>query len=394
MEVAKATIATILIALLCAISYRAGAKSKGTTCMVSKEGVSASQHYPFPNFKMVLTTSKDESNTCELIGNHSCDAVAKGELFLPEWFVREAVASFLVPCLYRHCLAFDIGANIGFVTSYMASLGASVTAIEPQPVLAAALQRTIENNCWQGRVQVHNAFISVDPNDKGKVRTEKTSALWNIATAHGDAKQDHSIFASPYYFLPEALLQAGHVDFIKLDIDSIEPVVVHKLYRLLSRKDFTFTTLIFEVNLAYNSGEGFSLVANAFRGFQIEFGYDIYKFNQHEQRHWFDSRGVDIYASGPHAYADSPFVEERFSQRFMRHLLWFRPQTSVKKWARNLQAGLMKRERELGKPHWTFTNSFLVTRERLMEPIRMEGYASQHPSAEGLAYHRSHRSSH
>jgi len=337
---------------------------------------------------MVLTsdtTATAASTRCELIGNLPCSAVAAGKLFLPEWFVLEAVGSFLVPCLYRHCTVFDLGANLGFVTAYMASLGAHVTAIEPQPNLASALQRTVVNNCWQQRVHVHNAFISLSAKDKGKQRTENFNAVWNVASAHGGGTKASHNFTSPYFMLTKALISAKHVDFIKLDIDSIEAQVVNKLYHLVNTHRFNFTTLIFEVNVG--AKDAIWLLAEAFLGFQ-RLGYNIYKFNQHEQRHWFDARGVDLYASGPKAYADSPFVEERFSQRFMRHLLWYRPETRRRRWERHLYDGMQKRAKELHKPFYEFTNSFLITREELLEPIPMETFSVEHPSAEGMAYHR------
>ena len=321
---------------------------------------------------MVLTSDKDpaaESSKCELIGKRDCNHVAQGKLFLPEWFVREAISSFLVPCLYRHCVAFDIGANLGFVTAYMASLGAHVTAIEPQPPMVSALRRTLENNCWQERVKVHNAFVSVHQRDIGKSRTENSSNLWSVDRD----RHEMSSFERPYLYLPEVFINARHADFIKLDIDSIEATVVHSLYKLVVSKKFTFNTLIFEVNLASEKGRGFVQVAEAFCGFQNDLGYDIYKLNQHEHRHWFDSKGVDGYSTkSAKAYSDSPFVEERFSQRFMRFLLWFKPQPEVKQWRENLLFGLEQRSKQIGVPFWHFTNSFLVTREQLLEPTNVE----------------------
>jgi FkbM family methyltransferase len=310
-----------------------------------------------------------------------CHLFSAGLLEYPEWFVRETVASFLVPCLYRKCVVLDLGANLGYVTSWMASLGAHVTAIEPQKDLVKALRSTLRVNCWEDRVSLHNAFVSWDEKNVGESRT--ATHLWR-ANNKAAVKTDH--FTAPYFVLPVELSKDSmrKIDFIKLDIDSFELEIIEFLESFMARTSFQFTTLLFEISPHGGHARGDRLGEVLCR-FQNKHGYNIYKMNQHEQRRWLNSKGVDVYSRHQEVYGDQPWLEDRFNQRFMRFLLYIKPEPSCEEWPKFINKGMKKRAREMnGKGQ--FTNSFLVTREELLEPVHMEPHGYRWPSPEANRY--------
>ena len=121
--------------------------------------------WPFPGrVKLVMETEegscnlyRDSSVCCDITGHRVDDFV--------ERHTTEALAAFLSGCARpgRTCHAADFGANNGWMTSYMLSLGAHVVSIEPQPDLAAAVNETALLNCWSDRSTVHNAFACAPP---------------------------------------------------------------------------------------------------------------------------------------------------------------------------------------------------------------------------------------
>jgi FkbM family methyltransferase len=68
----------------------------------------------------------------------------------------------------------------------MLSLGASVTAVEPQPDLARAARETVELNCWSGRAQVITGLVDAQPNTWGEFDLAATGMKGGRAAGRGE----------------------------------------------------------------------------------------------------------------------------------------------------------------------------------------------------------------
>ena len=136
--------------------------------------------WPFPrNVRLVMETVP---STCDFYANNPkfCGQFAADRTFEPEYHVREAIASFLVDCHRRRCDAVDLGANNGWFSALMLSLGAHVVSAEPQGDFAAAINETAALNCWSARSVVHNAFV-VAGSSGGELRPI-TRANWRAGS--------------------------------------------------------------------------------------------------------------------------------------------------------------------------------------------------------------------
>lgn len=102
--------------------------------------------------------------SCNLYGDTDvcCDMASPRVEEFVERHTTEVLASFLSDCTMRGtddvCHAADLGANNGWMTAYMLSLGAHVVSVEPQPDLAQAVRETAILNCWANKSIVFNSF--------------------------------------------------------------------------------------------------------------------------------------------------------------------------------------------------------------------------------------------
>ena len=127
------------------------------------------KHYPFPPIRLVMDpeAGSNRSRRCGLYWDRSCRKFSAGREYEPDYTMREVVGSFLVGCHGRTCAALDLGANNGWITAYMLSLGANVTAVEPQADLARAAADSVTLNCWGNRGRVLHAFVDAAPDARG-----------------------------------------------------------------------------------------------------------------------------------------------------------------------------------------------------------------------------------
>lgn len=103
------------------------------------------ERWPFPPIHLVM---ESQPGTCDMYkSSQACCAAASrfSDVFI-EARVREVIASFLTGCqrrtTSRPCLSLDLGANNGWMSAYMLSLGSHVVAVEPAPDLAMAVNDT------------------------------------------------------------------------------------------------------------------------------------------------------------------------------------------------------------------------------------------------------------
>ena len=119
------------------------------------------------------------------------------------------------------------------------------------------------------------------------------------------------------------LQEAKAIDFIKIDIDSFEIDLLRQALELISQGKISVTTFVVELR-----DPGFELLQTLFT-----LGYDVYLLNIHLENRWIDSKGWDVYRNFSGSVYPTGF-EERFAQRFLRHVIYIQPDVSRKFQAR------------------------------------------------------------
>ena len=142
------------------------------------------------------------------------------------------------------------------------------------------------------------------------------------------------------------LLQSRSVDFIKIDIDSFEIDLMRQALDLISQGKINVSTFVVELR-----GPGFDFLQTLFLA-----GYDAYFLNIHLEDRWIDPKGWDVYSNFTGSFYPAGF-EERFAQRFMRYVIFIRPDVTREDFQRISE----KRAKTGG------AFEFLITKENLLE---------------------------
>lgn len=335
-------------------------------------------HYPMPTLHMHL----GREAPCDVfVGGSaaSCrrftqSAYAREPLarscFEPEAETREVYHSVLYDCAERgECRVLDLGANVGFFVAYAAALGAElVVGVEPTPVYNEVLPRSVAAQC--GRADLVHAFITPDPAQRGRNATLGSA----FAPCHGRGpvgvtkprrKRPNTNPKVPFVVLEDLLNDYPfHWTLIKLDIDSIEGLVVQDLVRLLETGLLTFRTLLVEWGQRHGRPEDL-------RALQQRHGYDVYVLNTHVDRRHYDWRGHDVYAlhNGPDDELEAAVYEERWFALGVHMAYYVRPTNDTGVW-RRVSDGMRK-----GLWH-----SVLATRAPLYERSYPHPSAAKHPT--------------
>jgi len=330
---------------------------------IQKRAYAMKPFFPFSSFLMVLETRQ---GACDLVPVR-CQIFTAGLYHYPEYFVREAIASFVLSCGdpvnggQRQCIAYDLGSNIGYYTGYMASLGAKVVSVEPQIHLVQALNDTVSANCWDDQVTVIHGALSVNAEDDGKLLTLKQG--WSMTTPKGAG----DVMKVPAVVI-QKLFHDVDADFVKLDIDSIEPQVLLTLARMITAGNTKVQTIVVELSASNSDISG-----KALSQFQNTLGYDIYRLNHNLDSRFFDGKGHDIYSGYKSIGLDSNVYEERYHQRFMRYLQFVKPGRKHTEWKSILKG----REFPDG---FKAAGSLLITKVQLLEPVVEHTTAIHKPS--------------
>jgi FkbM family methyltransferase len=137
------------------------------------------------------------------------------------WAVQEtAVMAAIIATHvgYFGCHMFDVGAHIGYFGLMAASLGCSVTAVEPNPLHAALIRVAADTGGTGHRVKVIGRVVTNDPATHiafdGFRIVENYSAPVAGTAGIGDV--------APTVSLSELLLQQGSALFMKVDVEGHE----------------------------------------------------------------------------------------------------------------------------------------------------------------------------
>lgn len=343
--------------------------------------------YPLPEYwptGKISLVMEQRAATCDLYASSSicCDATRARAAVVIERPVREVIISFLSGCASRppsrRCLAADLGANNGWMTAFMLSLGANVLSVEPQPDLARAVAETVELNCWSNSSKVLNAFIH--PKPSGMLAANGTPWRWDVPqrSAHAQARRRAIWERAPLNDVPTMWLttalterrddiaakaaplpQPLHWDFLKLDGDGPENGWLSDVVKLVERRLVTVGAMVVEGNNRMKAGPLMRLQA---------LGFDVYRIGEiSDERRYITSRGWDGYsAPGTFGRLDrvrrlrrDDLEEELFGIRAMRNL--FRVRTPLNKTEWDVILTPVRR----AAPHFVLTTEPF---DRLREP--------------------------
>ncbi|KAJ3167391.1 hypothetical protein HDU88_002313 [Geranomyces variabilis] len=319
-------------------------------------------YFGLPSVPIVLET---ESGTCNLFESkgaarpHVCDQLTSKDHYEPDPHVREVFSSLLWDCHFRKCYTVDVGANIGYFTTWMATLGAEVTAIEPQKILYQALVKTVAVNCLN--VKVLNGYATADDSKRDATRLSDKTGF----RIKGPPPQEEDT-PEPLPFIPVYDYMKGRdVTLLKIDTDSVDGEMLDAALRGIESKEVIIESIVCE----FTGG-----TADHLRRFH-EAGYEIYKLNVHDDRRHFDEHGEDVISHFKDIKLE-PFLEE---YKFLRHI----------KLLYHLKVkGDMEVYKAVTTPRKPFegnggTTQFLITKVDLTEPTPIHYMNSPRPEGVG-----------
>ena len=136
-------------------------------------------------------------------------------------------------------IAFDIGANVGAFTCLMGSFGHTVHAFEPIPETFCRLKNNVKSNGLLGRANLNCLAVG---KEQGLVtfQTEEFGAATNrmIAPGGGEINSSTSTQVVAVTSLDDYCRSQniGRIDFVKLDVEGMEPYVLQGAKTLLQER--------------------------------------------------------------------------------------------------------------------------------------------------------------
>lgn len=272
--------------------------------------------------------------------------------------VREVLTSFLADCRSRPedspCWAADFGANNGWMSMTMLSLGANVISVEPASDFADAINKSAALNCWSHRSIVINAF-ACERKDRGPRSCMRSRKAWTGYRAGGGppAGLRNRLRETPGVTIGSILLSRGssltataetslslrngrseplHYDLLKLDGDGPEGGWMRAIDNLITKSMLSVDVITVEGN---------NLAAVTMRRFQRLHGYTIYRLQIGDPRRYIGPTGWD-----ERSPADTPMAslvhkgaqkrnaweKEIFGLRAMRQLFKASSNLTVEQW--------------------------------------------------------------
>lgn len=121
----------------------------------------------------------------------------------------------------------DIGSNIGYMSTFMASLGSHVVSIEPQFDLVEAFKKTVIVNGWRHRVRVAPGFATFD--DSLTSQTRGMGGAWRL-----NFGGKVTFWDAPYVDVGSFLKDETY-DFVKVDTDSVDGEILQGIIDMVKK---------------------------------------------------------------------------------------------------------------------------------------------------------------
>lgn len=317
--------------------------------------------WPYPPLHLVMESAPQ---SCDLYSQSDfCCKLSCGRHFEPEFHVREAIAAALAQCNRRgrQCTAVDLGANNGWMSLYMLSLGARVISAEMQPDLATALRRSVQLNCFERSSVVHNVRVAASD---GVPPKSAVAAGWRAGGHPGGRKALRHAPAVGTLAIGALLRPLREIDLIKMDADGPEGDWLLRIEELMASAALIVRNIIVECS---------GCSPEQLWRLQRHEGYDVFKLNMHDDRRFLDERGHDVYADWRSVGVDE--LEDWYGLRGIKHAYRVRRNTTLDGWQR-VFASQRAGASATGKP---FPPQFWLTHEDVWE--------QRHPHPKSAALH-------
>jgi FkbM family methyltransferase len=155
--------------------------------------------------------------------------------FWEQW-IHHVVCSLIAP----GDRIVEVGANLGYYTiamAVMAGPAGRVTAFEGNPRLCGLVQRSIEFNGYRDRVIIRNQ-AATDAAGPILFSISRSNSGGGHTTAHpGGATPEMEQIEVEGVRLDDAI--EGDIDFLRMDAEGSEPLILHGAERLLSNPNLT-----------------------------------------------------------------------------------------------------------------------------------------------------------
>jgi FkbM family methyltransferase len=154
---------------------------------------------------------------------------------------------FYSQLLPKGAVVFDIGANIGTMTTIFVALGAKVVAVEPNPDCATHIARTTSRDAvkvLQAAVGERNGTVELQISDR-KDKMSSLSAQWREAVTKGNqayAGLWNRKLTVPMVTLDSLIERYQFPFYIKIDVEGYEDQVLQALSTCPPLLSFEFNT--------------------------------------------------------------------------------------------------------------------------------------------------------
>jgi len=144
----------------------------------------------------------------------------------------------------KRALVVDAGANLGYFSTYAASMGCSVISVEPQPRLLPIINLSKRVNSFQDRMYVYNNIISDNRVDKLKINYD-TGMCWGcsvVTPAQPGEKSGLGKYIIDAIRLDDVIL--GDTLLLKVDVEGFEVMAIESANETLEQ--FTISNILVE----------------------------------------------------------------------------------------------------------------------------------------------------
>lgn len=129
-------------------------------------------------------------------------------------------------------VCLDIGANLGYYTVKMASLGAKVYAFEPDPFNYHLLEKNVRENGLDSRAVLRRAACGGSARSVSIAREQGTA---NYGAVHVASEGEQASAEVDLVRVEVCVPQDKKVDFIKIDVEGFEPEALEGARAILGR---------------------------------------------------------------------------------------------------------------------------------------------------------------
>lgn len=168
--------------------------------------------------------------------------------FEPEVETAEVLNAFLLGCgsSGERCVYVDIGCNVGAFAGQAAALGATVDCVEPSPFFVSAIERSRSLNGFAERLRVRHAAVAAGDAETGVQHFRETYLPCGVG-AHDMLKYRQRGGWTAQRLPIATLLRGRRTTLLKIDIDSIDGALLHRVVELLEQNATIVETILIEL---------------------------------------------------------------------------------------------------------------------------------------------------